>query len=99
MKNFNGRVPRMCGLRGPCGKCWAVELEEIKNRLVFHNGWQRFLNHHFLEVGDFLTFTYDGVSIFDVIIYGKSYCEKNVEAAKSRIGSVVYRTSSELYSS
>ncbi|KAM5558805.1 putative B3 domain-containing protein [Rosa sericea] len=92
LKNFNGRVPRMCGLRAPCGNLWAVNLKEIKDRVVFHNGWQSFAKHHFLEVGDFLTFTKDDGSIFDVIIYDKSYCEKNVEAAKSRIGNVVDRT-------
>lgn len=92
MKKFNGHVPRFCGLRCPCGNLWAVNLKVIKNRLVFHDGWQSFAKHHFLEIGDFLTFTLDGESIFDVIIYGKSYCEKNIEAAKNMIGDVVDRT-------
>ncbi|KAM5579243.1 hypothetical protein ABKV19_009167 [Rosa sericea] len=83
VKNFNGCVPGMCGLRGPCGNLWAVNLKEIEGRVVFHNGWQSFAKHHFLQVGDFLTFTKDGGSIFDVIIYGKSYCKKNVEAPRA----------------
>ncbi|XP_050383111.1 LOW QUALITY PROTEIN: B3 domain-containing protein REM5-like [Argentina anserina] len=92
VKNFNGHVPRFCGLRGPCGKMWAVSLKVVENRLVIHDGWQSFVETHNLEVGDFLIFTLDGVSTFDVIIYGKSYCEKIVGASKNRIANVVDRT-------
>lgn len=42
------------------------------------------MKHHSLQVGDFLTFSYDGVSMFDVTIYGKTCCEKIVKPAKRR---------------
>lgn len=41
------------------------------------------MQHHPVEVGDLLIFSYDGVSMFNVRIYGKTFCEKNVKAAKS----------------
>nr|DAD40567.1 TPA_asm: hypothetical protein HUJ06_014890 [Nelumbo nucifera] len=36
-----------------------------------------FVKHHSLELGDFLVFKYDGNSVFDVKIFGRSGCEKN----------------------
>ncbi|PRQ26591.1 putative transcription factor B3-Domain family [Rosa chinensis] len=87
IKNLNRRSLHTCRLKGPSGQCWVVELEKRGNRLFFHKGWEEFVKHHPLEVGDFLIFSCDGVSMFDVTIYGKTFCEKNVKAAKRRSGS------------
>ncbi|KAK9945846.1 hypothetical protein M0R45_011341 [Rubus argutus] len=84
IKNFNRRSLHICGLNGPSGQCWAVELEKRGNRLFFQKGWERFVEHHSLQVGDFLIFSYDGVSMFDVTIYGKTCCEKHVKPAQRR---------------
>lgn len=66
-----------------------MELEKTENGLFFHNGWQRFVKDHHLEVGDFLIFRYDGQSKFNVTIYDRSACEKDVEVAKTRSNSSV----------
>lgn len=66
-----------------------MELEKTENGLFFHNGWQRFVKDHHLEVGDFLIFRYDGESKFNVTIYDRSACEKDVEVAKTRSNSSV----------
>ncbi|XP_040366131.1 putative B3 domain-containing protein Os03g0621600 [Rosa chinensis] len=86
-KNFiwNGRSPHECALRGPSGQCWAVELKRTENGLFFQNGWQCFVKDHHLELGDFLIFRHDGESKFNVIIYDRSACEKDVKVAKRRM--------------
>ncbi|CAB4265809.1 unnamed protein product [Prunus armeniaca] len=87
IKNFNGRRLGKCTMRGPTGKCWAVELEQRRDGLFFHKGWPGFVKDHFIESEDFLIFDYDGGSEFDVTIYDKTCCEKDVKAAAKRLAS------------
>ncbi|PQQ12035.1 B3 domain-containing protein REM5 [Prunus yedoensis var. nudiflora] len=84
IKNFNGRRLGKCTLRGPSGKCWAVELEQRRDGLFFHKDWPGFVKDHFIELEDFLIFYYDGGSEFNVTIYDKTCCEKDVKAAGKR---------------
>ncbi|PRQ31215.1 putative transcription factor B3-Domain family [Rosa chinensis] len=71
----------------PSGKCWNVELERTENGLFFHNdGWQTFVKDHLLQVGDFLVFRYDGESNFEVTLYDRTCCEKDVKVPKRRRG-------------
>ncbi|XP_034203580.1 B3 domain-containing protein REM5-like [Prunus dulcis] len=65
-------------------ECWAVELEQRQDGLFFHKGWPGFVKDHFIELEDFLIFCYDGGSEFDVTIYDKTCCEKDVKAAAKR---------------
>ncbi|KAL6215003.1 hypothetical protein ACLB2K_014435 [Fragaria x ananassa] len=60
IKKLNTSSPHR--LRGPSGdgECWDVELEK-SNQLFFHRGWEKFVQHHPVEVGDFLIFSYDAV--------------------------------------
>ncbi|XP_004292711.1 PREDICTED: B3 domain-containing protein REM5-like [Fragaria vesca subsp. vesca] len=81
IKKLNTSSPHR--LRGPSGEYWDVELGKRGNQMFFHRGWEKFVQHHPVEVGDLLIFSYDGVSMFNVRIYGKTFCEKNVKAAKS----------------
>ncbi|XP_068337216.1 B3 domain-containing protein Os01g0723500-like isoform X1 [Pyrus communis] len=90
-KNFNGRSLCKCDLKGPTGIRRTVELEERENGLFFHDGWQGFVKDHLLEAGDFLVFSYDGVSKFNVKIYDRSACEKDVEVAKMNEGNQARR--------
>lgn len=59
-----------------------MELEDRENGLFFRNGWQGFVKDNHLESGDLLVFDYDGETKFNVKIYDRSACEKDVEAAK-----------------
>ncbi|XP_048441886.1 B3 domain-containing protein LOC_Os12g40080-like [Pyrus x bretschneideri] len=81
-KNFNRRPLCKCDLRGPTGIRRTVELEDRENGLFFRNGWQGFVKDNHLESGDLLVFDYDGETKFNVKIYDRSACEKDVEAAK-----------------
>ncbi|KAI3440671.1 PDZ_3 domain-containing protein [Psidium guajava] len=48
---------------------WLVELRKHDRRLWFHDGWQRFMEHHSIHSGQFLIFKYEGDSTFHVYIY------------------------------
>ncbi|XP_039155882.1 B3 domain-containing transcription factor VRN1-like [Eucalyptus grandis] len=48
---------------------WLVELRKHGSRLWFHDGWQRFLEHHSIHSGHFLIFKYEGDSTFHVYVY------------------------------
>lgn len=71
-------------LRGPTGKCWAVELEQRRDGLFFCKRWPGFVKDHLIELEDFLIFYYVGSSEFDVTIYDRSCCEEDVKAAAKR---------------
>ncbi|XP_059623762.1 putative B3 domain-containing protein At5g66980 [Cornus florida] len=76
VKHFNGTIPTKAILKDLCGKFWHVEMEDVENGVFIKNGWQSFVNHYSIELGDFLVFRYNGNSIFDVRIFGKSGCMK-----------------------
>ncbi|KAJ4891022.1 putative B3 domain-containing protein [Raphanus sativus] len=64
------------------GRLWAVETkteERVGVGVVFKQGWEKFANGHSLEFGDFLLFRYDGDSRFDVAIYAKDGCKKDLD--------------------
>ncbi|XP_022132733.1 B3 domain-containing protein At3g06220-like [Momordica charantia] len=78
VEHFNGSVPSNAVLRDHSGKSWDVTLEELKNGVFFKNGWREFADYHLLKYGDFLVFQYDGSHMFDVKIFGKNGCKKEL---------------------
>lgn len=50
--------------------------------MFFRNGWPDFVKDNYLEIGDFLVFEYDGKSTFNVKIYGRNACEKDIRVVK-----------------
>ncbi|XP_050944654.1 putative B3 domain-containing protein At5g66980 isoform X2 [Cucumis melo] len=86
VKYFNGRIPSEAIIRDQSGKSWHVTLEELKNIVFFKDGWQEFVDSHHLKRGYFLVFQYDGSHVFDVKIFGKNGCKKELVA---RIGNPV----------
>ncbi|KAJ6395302.1 hypothetical protein OIU77_020544 [Salix suchowensis] len=68
-------------LRGNAG---ILASKGNQNILYFEEGWREFVQNNALEPGDFLVFSYSGISEFDVTIYGKDGCEKNVVAATEK---------------
>ncbi|XP_010245898.1 PREDICTED: putative B3 domain-containing protein Os03g0621600 isoform X2 [Nelumbo nucifera] len=78
IKHFNRSVPRRSIIRSPTGKCWPVTVKKIEKRFYFQKGWQSFVKHHDLVVGDLLVFSYHGNSKFSVKIYDRSACEKQM---------------------
>ncbi|KAA8547262.1 hypothetical protein F0562_003874 [Nyssa sinensis] len=70
------------------GESWGVKIEQIGGHDYFtHYGWQKFVQDHKLEVGDFLVFCLISESIFEVVMYDRSGCEKEVNSPiRSNIG-------------
>ena len=78
MKYFNGRIPSEAIIRDQSRNSWHVTLEELKNIVLFKDGWQEFVDSHHLKRGYFLVFQYDGSHVFDVKIFGKNGCKKEL---------------------
>ncbi|KAL2468393.1 B3 domain-containing transcription factor VRN1-like [Forsythia ovata] len=51
------------------GGVWCVELEKMEKTVWFHDGWEKFVEDHFIGYGYLLVFTYGGNSNFNVIIF------------------------------
>ncbi|XP_042518599.1 putative B3 domain-containing protein REM15 [Macadamia integrifolia] len=56
-----------------CGKSWTVNLKGF----CFQEGWTDFVRDNNLQLGDFVVFGYEGSMVFDVIIFGKSFLDKD----------------------
>ncbi|GAV80628.1 B3 domain-containing protein [Cephalotus follicularis] len=76
VEHFNGIIPNEAMLKDHTGRLWHVRLEELDGAVIIGNGWQPFASEHSLEYGDFLIFEYDGISMFDVKIFGINGCKK-----------------------
>ncbi|GLT92200.1 hypothetical protein SLE2022_100510 [Rubroshorea leprosula] len=76
-KHFKKKLPDTVTLKGPSGFTWDVGLTKDEDTLFFDRGWSTFVRDHSLKKNDFLTFKYNGVSHFDVLMFdGLSLCEK-----------------------
>ncbi|KZV45208.1 hypothetical protein F511_11808 [Dorcoceras hygrometricum] len=73
---MEGRALGAATLVGPSGNNWYAELILIGDGLFFSDGWEAFVNDHFLEQGDFLVFRYDGDLEFTVLVFDQNMCEK-----------------------
>ncbi|CAN6449364.1 unnamed protein product [Victoria cruziana] len=54
----------------------GIEVLRDSYSLFFHIGWRAFVEHHSLQMGEFLVFRYGGRMQFDVKIFDRSGCEK-----------------------
>ncbi|XP_057839613.2 putative B3 domain-containing protein Os03g0621600 [Cryptomeria japonica] len=88
-------------LQGPNGQEWEVELLGSNNKLEFRHGWERFVNFHGLQLGDFVVFKYISKYYFKVQMFGRSGCVKNTCALhieKTKIGLDKRRPSTKMCS-
>ncbi|KAL4369446.1 hypothetical protein GQ457_05G013240 [Hibiscus cannabinus] len=81
---FKGNVPSMFTLCSDSGSLWRARIQIEQGKYFFSGGWSKFAKHHRLERGDFLVFFLVDSSTFDVIIYNRTACEKNVTLAAKR---------------
>ncbi|KAI9199992.1 hypothetical protein LWI28_001209 [Acer negundo] len=95
VKNFNGNCLGKITLASPSRDNWVIKMENDENGLSFGSGWQEFVKHHSLEVGDFLVFKYHGGSKFSVKIFGKTSCEKGTKLAKAKNDRTTLPTNNE----
>uniref|UniRef100_A0A803MCN2 TF-B3 domain-containing protein n=1 Tax=Chenopodium quinoa TaxID=63459 RepID=A0A803MCN2_CHEQI len=63
-------------LRGPSGDCWTVALAQRGEDIELRNGWRDFVKDHSLEEGDFLVFQHVENSLFNVLMFDKTGCER-----------------------
>ncbi|KAK8497098.1 hypothetical protein V6N12_037340 [Hibiscus sabdariffa] len=74
----------MFTLYSDSGSLWRAKIQIEQGNYFFSGGWSKFAKHHRLERGDFLVFFLVDSSTFDVIIYNRTACEKNVTLAAKR---------------
>ncbi|XP_068657503.1 putative B3 domain-containing protein Os03g0621600 [Aristolochia californica] len=76
-KHFEGKVlPRKSILRCADGRSWHVRVKKVGDSWFFRKGWSDFVDMYGLQTSEFVVFRYDGISNFDIIMYGKNGCEK-----------------------
>ena len=72
-------IPKVATLKDENGRCWHVGVEKIEpTKLYFTTGWESFVSDHKLDRGDFLLFKYIDNSSFEVKIYAKNGCTKEL---------------------
>lgn len=59
-----------------------MDVERTRDGVFLKKGWQGFVSHHNLIVGEFIVFKYDGSYSFIVKIYGINGCKRELFAAK-----------------
>lgn len=89
IKHFNGTIPRQAILKILTGKLWHVKLEETEGKLFIQDGWEDFVSDNCLEHGEFLVFSYNKNSIFDVRHFGLNGCNKGNGLASVKINTHV----------
>ncbi|XVE82719.1 hypothetical protein DITRI_Ditri16bG0028600 [Diplodiscus trichospermus] len=84
VKNFKGNVPTNITVKSGSGSSWRVKIQDEGGGYFFCGGWSTFVKDHSLETGDFLLFFLLGRSKFDVIVYNRTACEKNITLTAKR---------------
>ncbi|KFK30878.1 hypothetical protein AALP_AA6G037600 [Arabis alpina] len=71
-------LPKTAILRGTGGCVWnvAIDIKKKQEEVHFGKGWAKFVKDNSLSDGDFLTFVYNGKSVFEVSIYGRDGCKE-----------------------
>ncbi|KAF9591908.1 hypothetical protein IFM89_009516 [Coptis chinensis] len=72
ISNHGKRLPNVVNLKVPSGAVSRVKLREVDGNVWLGKGWQEFMERHYIDVGHFLVFTYDGESQFYVVIFDMS---------------------------
>ncbi|XP_068664951.1 B3 domain-containing protein Os01g0723500-like isoform X1 [Aristolochia californica] len=77
IKHISGKSSKRVTLIGPSGGIWNVKLDMRSDHNTYlKDGWQDFVEDHFIQEHDFLVFRYDGRNHFYVQIFDKTACEK-----------------------
>ncbi|KAL2905745.1 hypothetical protein RDABS01_004455 [Bienertia sinuspersici] len=100
--DFKGKLSENVILRGPSGNCWITTLAKRREDFVLQNGWQNFVKDHNLNEGDLLVFHYVEDSLFEVMIFDATACERedchfvepNVEGCCSQRHDILKRNKS-----
>ncbi|KAK0600002.1 hypothetical protein LWI29_010627 [Acer saccharum] len=79
-------LPKNAVLSNLLGSLWHVIVDYIDGRVLFLNGWKKFVGDNSIECGDLLIFRYNGQCGFSVKIFGQDACEK----IESRVNDTLY---------
>uniref|UniRef100_A0A7N0V480 TF-B3 domain-containing protein n=1 Tax=Kalanchoe fedtschenkoi TaxID=63787 RepID=A0A7N0V480_KALFE len=90
-KKFGMKFPMKLGetikLRGPTGDIWRVKVVKTEEDVLLRKGWPRFVYDHLLNEYDLLVFRYTGSSSFDVSIFDRNACVKDLRMLQDRFES------------
>ncbi|PIA56140.1 hypothetical protein AQUCO_00700471v1 [Aquilegia coerulea] len=75
IQKFGNDVSNAAILKVSDGKRWHVELRKTDSQIMFHNGWQEFVDYYSISTGHFLVFKYIGNSTFRVFIFDTTCSE------------------------
>ncbi|CAK9141135.1 unnamed protein product [Ilex paraguariensis] len=79
VKTYKERFIENPVLKTTCGKSWVVSMEKTNEKYWFTTGWPEFVEANKLLVGDFCVFWLNGDSTFEVSVYGRNCCEKQLD--------------------
>ncbi|XVF17762.1 hypothetical protein REPUB_Repub10bG0151700 [Reevesia pubescens] len=79
-----GNVPTNFALESDSGSSWRVRVQRKEDGFFFCGGWSSFAKDHRLETRDFLLFFLLDSSTFDVIVYDRTACPKDISFATKR---------------
>ncbi|KAF9605101.1 hypothetical protein IFM89_013771 [Coptis chinensis] len=72
ISNHGKRLPNVVNLKVPSGAVSRVKLRKVDGNVWLGKGLQEFMERHYIDVGHFLVFNYDGESQFYVVIFDMS---------------------------
>lgn len=76
------RLPKTVILQGIDGGIWNVPMKLKQDEVFLGQGWSKFVRDNSLSDGEFLTFVYNGDSIFEVSIYRHDGCKEIKEVSE-----------------
>ncbi|KAH7651328.1 B3 DNA binding domain-containing protein [Dioscorea alata] len=76
MKHISMKSLEKVVLRGPSGSRWPVKLSRTGKGTFLSDGWMNFVKTHALREYEFLVFRYNGRTLFDVLVFDITACER-----------------------
>ncbi|KAL8136343.1 hypothetical protein V2J09_002344 [Rumex salicifolius] len=76
-ENARALLPLKITLRGPSRATWCCVITKKGDDMLLIEGWVEFVRAYSLQATEILIFKFDGVSVFDILIFdGENLCEK-----------------------
>ncbi|KAG9440778.1 hypothetical protein H6P81_020943 [Aristolochia fimbriata] len=95
-EHFEGKVLDRSTLRCADGRAWHVRVEKIGDSWFFRKGWSDVVDKYGLQTAEFVIFHYDGITNFDVTMYGKNDGEKKIGVNRHKNKPKMVETSTTL---
>ncbi|XP_075095381.1 putative B3 domain-containing protein At5g66980 [Nicotiana tabacum] len=76
-RKFGETIKERTTIKDLCGHVWNVSVEKTEDGLLFiREGWEDFINYHYVKGGYFLIFRYEEDSSFTVKVLGSNGCKE-----------------------